>query len=82
MNNKSVWMTDIETILEVYELAKQHGKKPGDSIEEEFIEIMKKKQIKPIGSTDQDIDMLTGNLRENGIKVRNLKEDERNKKQN
>jgi len=79
---KFVWATDIDTILEVYELAKKNGKKAGDSVEKEFLEIMKKKNMKPIIKTDQDIDMMSGNLREKGFKVINIKEIERRKKKN
>lgn len=76
-----IWQADIDTILEVYELAKQRGKKPGDDISKEFLEIMKKKNIKPIGTTDKDIDLLAGDLREEGKKVLNLKEIERRNKE-
>jgi len=80
MNN--LWQITIEQYLEIIELAKQHGKKEGDSMQEEFNEIMKKYKIKSLGTTNKDIDDLTGDLRENGIKVLNLKEIERRKKNN
>lgn len=71
------WLTDIDTMLEVYKLAEKNGKKPGESIEEEFIEIMKKKKQTPFAKTKQDIDMIAGNMRESGINVVNLPEIER-----
>lgn len=72
---------DLETYFEVYELAKKHGKKPGDSMQEEFEEILKKREkIKLIAKVDKDIDMLTGELRGKGLKVLNLKEIDRKKK--
>jgi len=74
---KFAWVTDIDTMLEVYELAKKNGKKSGESIEEEFLEIMKKKNQSPIAKTYQDIDMMSGNMREAGINVVNLSELER-----
>lgn len=78
-NKQIAWLTDIDTIMEVYELAEKHGKKAGDNIDSEFLEIMKKrkKKIKYLGTTDQDIDMLTGNLRESGKKILNLNEIQR-----
>jgi hypothetical protein len=78
---KLVWLTDIDTTLEIFELALKHGKKPGESMQEEFIEIYKQKKEKfqLIGCTEQDIDMLTGNLREEGKKILNLNEIERRK---
>jgi len=49
---KTIWSFDIETYFEIVKLAQSHGKQPGESIEEEFIEIMNKKQIKPIGHSE------------------------------
>lgn len=82
-NKKSnyVWTTDVITMTEVYELAIKHGKKEGESIEDEFFEVMKKKKdkFKCLGTTDKDSDLLTGDLREAGLKVLNLNEIERKK---
>ena len=77
-------MTDVETMLEVYKLAQERGKKAGDSVEEELLEVMnkKKEKIKILGTTEQDLDMLTGELRERRFKVLNLKELERQKELN
>lgn len=82
MEKKTMFMADIDTIFEVFELAKAHGKKAGDNIQSEFDEILKKKpeKFKCLGTTDQDSDMLTGNLREKGLKIVNLNEIERRKK--
>ena len=84
MNNPKhmLWDVDIDTIIEVFELAKKHGKKPGDSCQEEFDEVLKNKpnKFKALGTTDKDIDIITGNLREQGNKVFNLKEWERQHK--
>jgi len=64
MNN--IFITDIDTILEVYELAKNNGKKEGDNIQEEFTEIMKRypEKFKYLGVTEMDKDLLLGNIRE------------------
>ena len=80
MKNQA-WHMDLGTYIEICELALKHGKKPGESMQEEFIEVLKKKQdkIKLIGETDKDVDLLTGNLRESGLKILNLKEIERKK---
>jgi hypothetical protein len=69
-------------MLKVYEKAKTNGKKAGDSIQTEFDEML---QIDPgavtfIGQSTDDIDLMTGNLRELGVKVTNLNEIERQKK--
>jgi hypothetical protein len=62
-------MIDLETYMEICKLAMEHGKNPGDSMQEELEEIMKSKQdkIKYLGQIDQDKDILKGNLREQGI---------------
>jgi len=75
-----VWMTDIDTYAEIVELAQKRGKKTGDSMQQEFEEILKKRKIKLLGQTDYDLDLLTGNIREMGLKVLNLKELNRRKK--
>ncbi len=81
-----VWMLTAEDILLVYEeaveLAKQRGKKSNDNINNEVIELLIKKGKVPkyLGNTEKDTDQLTGDLREEGIKVLNLNEEERKKK--
>jgi len=77
---KLVWLTDVDTMLEIYKLAKKNGKKAGDNIVAEFNKVMKKKKIKLIGITESDIDMITGNLREQGKKILNLNEIQRRKR--
>jgi hypothetical protein len=85
-NKNIIWMTTAQDVLDVYneaiQLAKSRGKKTGDSINEEIVELLskKKKEIKCLGSTNKDIDLLTGDLRERGIKVLNINEELRKKK--
>lgn len=76
---KYIWKITLDDYYEILKLAKLNGKKEGDSIETELLEILKKKNIYPFGITNIDIDMFTGNLREQGYKVLNLKEIERQK---
>lgn len=47
-----MWSVQIEDILEAQELARSRGKKPGESYEVEFLEVMEKKGKKPIGATE------------------------------
>ena len=75
-----VWNLSVDEVLEIYEIARKNGKKPGDSIEKELKQYMKEKNRKPLGETDQDLDQITGNLREEGLKVLNLNEIKRRKK--
>ena len=82
MNNlQSLFITDIGTTLEIFELAKSRGKKAGDNCQDEFLEILKNKPDKftYLGDTEQDIDLIGGNLRERGLKILNIKEIERRK---
>jgi len=73
----------IEIMEEAIILGKERGKKEGDDLTQEFFEIAAKKnkleKIKHLGQTEKDIDLLSGDLRENGLKVFNIKEIERKK---
>ena len=74
----SISAADLSTIYpEAIELAKQHGKKVGEDFGEEFNEVAKKYNIKLncLGSTEMDAGLITGNLREEGLKVLNINEE-------
>ena len=78
-----MWLITAEIYEEIINLALSHGKKAGDSMQEEFEEIRKKhSEIQHLGTTDKDIDMLTGELRDRGQKILNLNEEERKRKRN
>ena len=86
MNN--IWSISIDDYITIMEeaiiLGKERGKVEGDNLETEFFEIAKKKglteQIKHLGTTDKDKDLLCGDMREEGLKVLNLDEIERKQK--
>jgi hypothetical protein len=67
---------DISIYLEIVSLAIKNGKKPGQPMTEEFETIMKQKPeaFKYLGDTVEDIDLISGNLREEGLKVLNINE--------
>ena len=48
----TLWSLTIDDYLEIYERAKKNGKQPGDSMEDEIIQYVKEKNIKPIGHTE------------------------------
>jgi len=85
MNN--IWQISLDDYLTIMEeaivLGKERGKVEGDNLEAEFFEVAKKKgmidKIKYLGQTDKDKDLLCGDMRENGLKVLNLDEIERQK---
>ena len=78
-----MWLITAEIYEEIINLALTHGKKEGESMQEEFEEIRKKhSEIQHLGTTDKDIDMLTGELRDKGQKILNLNEEERKRKRN
>jgi len=72
-----------EDLIKIYPeaiaLATEHGKKTGEDFGEELFEIAKKYGIKidKLGETEKDADLLTGDLREEGLKVLNLNEEQR-----
>jgi len=78
-----MWLITAEIYEEIINLALTHGKKEGESMQEEFEEIRKKhSEIQHLGTTDKDIDMLTGEMRDRGQKILNLNEEERRRKNN
>lgn len=70
---------DLDAYFEIVELAKQNGKKPGESMQEEFEIILKKRPeaFQLLGVSDKDVDMMTGDLREKGMKILNISEVDR-----
>jgi hypothetical protein len=80
MKNK-MFMMSIDIYLEAIELAQKNGKKVGDSIEKELIEIIKKHkdEVKYLGETEKDKGLIVGNLREEGLKILDLDERKRQK---
>jgi hypothetical protein len=57
-NMRQIWSLDIDTYIEIVELAKARGKQVGESIEEELLEVMAKKGIKSSGCTELSNDEL------------------------
>lgn len=47
-----IWNISIDDYLEVIKLAKANGKVAGDSMQEEFFQVMKEKGNKPLGSCE------------------------------
>lgn len=73
----------IEIMGEAIILGKERGKKEGEDISQEFFEIAAKKnkldKIKHLGQTEMDKGLITGNLREEGLKILDLDEEKRRK---
>jgi len=74
-----MWNITIEDYAEIIELAKAHGKKAGDSMEEELIEVMKKKGKTPICKTEQSPDEIAEKFAKDGLKVLRIKNKKENK---
>lgn len=74
-----IHLIDINTYFMIVDLAQKHGKKAGESMQEEFEELRAKypEKFQYLGFTDKDTDQLTGDLREFGLRVFNPKENER-----
>lgn len=88
MSKKYMYSMSVDVLLQCYEdavkLARSRGKKPGEDFGKELFEIAKQKglikDIECIGTTNKDADLLTGDLREKGLKVLNINEEIRKKK--
>jgi len=84
----AVFACSIEDYLTIMEeaviLGKERGKKTGDNLEKEFFEVAKKKNLMPqfLGKTEQDIDLIAGNLREDGLKILNMREQQGGRNEN
>ena len=85
MNN--LYLINPEDYLTIMEeaiiLGKERGKKEGENIEQEFFEIAAKlgkmEKIQHLGQTEMDKGLITGNLREEGLKILDLDEEKRRK---
>ena len=76
---KYIWNVTIEDYLEVIELAKKNGKKAGDSMETELLQVMKKKNKKPIGATELTIEEMMKEQASHGKKVLGIETDKTGK---
>jgi hypothetical protein len=76
-------MKSLDAYFAIYELAISRGKKPGESMQKEFDEILEQhpEWFELLGDIDQDVDQITGNLREKGFNVVNPHEIDRRKEQ-
>jgi hypothetical protein len=72
---KFLWNITIDDYLEAVKRAQANGKKPGDSIEEEFLEIMKEKGIKHSGATELTKEELIKEYKSHDKSVLNVETD-------
>jgi hypothetical protein len=72
---KYLWNITIDDFLEVCERAKANGKKSGDSMEEEFLEVMKEKGIKHSCATELTKEELIKEYKSHGKSVLNVETD-------
>jgi len=61
--------------VDAMEMAYKAGVKPGESFLKYMIIVCKERNRRPIRIMEEDIDMVTGNLREEGLKILNLNEE-------
>jgi len=76
---KYMWEITPEDYFEVIKLAKEHGKKAGDSMEVEFHEVMKKKNKKFLGATELTIEEMMKEQASHGKKVLGIETDKTGK---
>jgi len=75
-------INDFRALPLMYQLGYKNGKKDGTGLAEEALEVSKRHPswVTILGTTKQDAGMITGNLREQGVKVLNIQELERRRK--
>jgi len=80
--NLAFMLNDFKALPLRHQLGYKNGKKAGEGLIEEAIEVSKRHPtcVTILGYTNQDIDLLAGNLREAGLKILNLNELKRRKK--
>jgi hypothetical protein len=76
---KAIWNPSIEQYLEAVDLAKSRGKKPGESFETEFFEVMNKYNMKPSGFTELNKDEMIQETLSHGKSILDLSVDEKGK---
>jgi len=67
-----LWSLTIDEYLEICELAKEHGVKPGESIEPYFMAYMQFNDKKPIGATELNKDEYVKELISKGKTILNI----------
>lgn len=79
----TIWLVkNWKTLILLYQIGFRNGLKSGESpTDKEYYEVYKRHPdwLEPLGQTNIDLDMLTGELRERGLKVLNTRELERRK---
>lgn len=73
-----VWNLTLDQVLEIYELGKSNGKKPGDSIEDEILVIAKKYNLKPMGATELTTEEYIKECESKGKKVLHIRNEGNN----
>jgi hypothetical protein len=82
--NLAFQLNNSKALILAYQLGYRNNKKPGEGMAEELLEVSKRhpEWVTIIGKTSMDADLLAGNMRESGIKVRNLNEEKKNEEIN
>ena len=72
-----LWNITLEDYQEVIKRAKNNGKVPGDSMGEEFLELMAEKNQKPLGATELNKEELMYEYRSKGSNPLSIETDEK-----
>jgi hypothetical protein len=72
---KYIWSITADDYLEIIELAKKHGKKEGDSMEDELIEVMESKGKKALGATELTLNELAQEYASKGKSILSVEHD-------
>ena len=71
----SLWSLTLDEYLEICEIAKENGVKPGESMELYFLAYVNAKKKKPIGNTELNMKELITEYVSKGKKVLNINKD-------
>lgn len=70
---KYLWSATSEDYMEIVKMAQANGKKPGDSMQEEFLQYMKEKNRKPIGATELNREELLSEYASKGKNILDIR---------
>lgn len=76
---KSIWNPTLDQVIEAMELAQARGKKPGESYEDEFFEVMEKYNQKPCGNTELNKEEFLSDLAQRGGNILDVSIDDTGK---
>jgi len=75
----SLWRMTLNDYFEILKMAQANGKKPGESMQDEFDEYAKSKNLKPFTNTELNKDEILSEIVSKDKKILNIETDKKGK---